>query len=239
MQEASLRRRATRRKGIQMISRTPGRTGLLGAALAMSLVVGACQGNAPTQAPADPTPTATPTPAPTDTPTPAPSPTDVPTPTPTPTASPTPTPTPAPTVPASASVCTGGDAVKRWFADQTPLINFDVYCAVLPKGWYLVKAQVDYVKGGIVVEYKNGSGHTLDLYEGTFCHMYPNPCTSYIVPEIGDIPFGSTLMAELSGGSGLWHASVAPSPGVIYATIGEGMTQAQITAYAAAMHNVG
>jgi len=220
-----------------MISRALGRTGLLGAALAMSLVVGACQGSAPTQAPADPTPTATPTPAPTNTPSPVPSPTDVPTLTPTPTASPTPTPTPAPTVPASAAVCTGSNTIKQWWADQVPLLNFDLYCAVLPKGWGVVKIQVDYVKGGVVAEYANGSGQKVELYEGTFCHMYPNPCSSYIVPEIGDIPFGP-LTAELSGSSGLWQVYVKTAPNAIYAMIGHGTTQAQITAFSADVHLV-
>jgi hypothetical protein len=140
-------------------------------------------------------------------------------------------------VPASAAPCTGSNAVKQWFADQASLLNFDVYCAVLPKGWGVVKVQVDYVKGGVVAEYKNGSGQKVELYEGTFCHMYPNPCSSYIVPEIGYIPFGP-LSAELSGSGALWQVYVKTAPTVIYAMIGHDTTQAQITAFSAAVHVV-
>jgi len=229
-----------------MVSRSTGRAGLLGAALAMSLVLGACQSSNPTPAPT-PTPVATPTatpaatPTPTATPTPAPTATPEYTPTPAPTATPTPAPTAsaAPTLPTAAVPCTGSATVKQWFADQTKLLSFDVYCAALPSGWGVVKVQADYSKGGLVAQYKNGAGYTVNLYEGSFCAMSPNPCSGYWNPVVGPTPFGP-LTGELDGASGMWQVYVSTSnPKVRYSMVGEGMTEAAIKSYSAAVHKVG
>ena len=208
----------------------------------MSLALGACQGSNHTPAPAQSTPTATPTTTPAGAPTPAATPTLTATPTATPTASDTPTaspsPTAAPTLLASAVPCTGSDTMKKWFADQVPLMGFDVYCAVLPSGLGVVKGQVDYDKGGLVVQYKNAAGNTVDVYEGSFCSMSPNPCSGNWTPVVGNTAFGP-LTGELDGSSGLWSITVHTSnPKVMYAMVGSGMDQAAIASYAAAMHKV-
>jgi hypothetical protein len=128
--------------------------------------------------------------------------------------------------------------VKQWFADQVPHLGFDLYCAVLPAGWGVVKVQADYAKGGVVAQYKNGTGNTVDVYEGSFCTMSPNPCSGFWAPIVGPALFGP-LTGELDGGSGSWAVIVHTSnPKVMYAMIGSGMSQAAITAYAAGMHKV-
>jgi hypothetical protein len=129
--------------------------------------------------------------------------------------------------------------VKQWFADQIPLLDFDVYCAVLPSGWSVVKVQSDFDKGGLVAEYKNTLGYTLNLYEGSFCAMSPNPCTGYWDPVVGPIPFGP-FTAPLDGASGHWSVLVHTSnPKVSYEMVGEGMDVAAMKSYAAALHKVG
>jgi hypothetical protein len=128
--------------------------------------------------------------------------------------------------------------MKQWFGDQVPLLKFDVYCAVLPSGWGVVKGQVDYDNGGLVVQYKDAAGNTVDLYEGSFCSMSPNPCSGNWTPVVGNTAFGP-LTGELDGSSGLWSITVHTSnPKVMYAMIGSGMNQAAISSYAAAMHKV-
>jgi hypothetical protein len=222
------------------------------AILVASLTVDACAGSSPTAivvfvtpTPAAATkaaPTATPevTPVPTIAPaaTPAPTPTPAATTTPPPTPVASPTPTAAPTLLASAMPCTGSGTVKQWFADQWSHLAFDLYCAVLPAGWGVVKVQADYTKGGVVAQYKNGAGNTVDVYEGSFCTMSPNPCSGVWGPVVGPVLFGP-LTGELAGSSGSWAVFVhTASPKVMYTMVGSGMTQVAITAYAAAMHKV-
>jgi hypothetical protein len=206
--------------------------------LTISLVFGGCQSATATPTPT-PTPTATPTPVPTPTPTPATTPTPAPTPTPTPEPTASPTPTPAPTLPSSAKSCTGSNAVKQWFADQAAQLSFDLYCAVLPSGWGVVKIQADHAKGGVVAQYHNAAGNTVNLYEGSFCSMSPNPCSGFWSPVVGPTAFGP-LTGELDGGSGSWSIDVhTANPKVMYAMVGSGMSQAAITSFAAAVHKVG
>jgi len=101
---------------------------------------------------------------------------------------------------------------EQWFADQVSHLSFDLYCAVLPSGWGVVAGQVDYAKGGVVVQYKNAAGNTVDVYEGSFCSMSPNPCTGYWSPIVGNTAFGP-LTGELDGSSGLWSVTVhTPTP---------------------------
>ena len=128
--------------------------------------------------------------------------------------------------------------MKQWFADQVSHLSFDLYCAVLPSGWGVVAGQVDYAKGGVVVQYKNAAGNTVDVYEGSFCTMSPNPCSGFWSPVVGNTAFGP-LTGELDGASGSWSVTVHTSnPKVMYAMVGSGMNQAAITSYAAAMHKV-
>jgi hypothetical protein len=231
-----------------MVSRSLGRVGLLGAALAMSLVLGGCNSSTATPAPVQPTltpvPIATATPAPTDTPTPAPTatpaPSDTPTaaPTDTPAATESPTPAPLPTLPASVLPCTGSDGVKHSLADQVPHLSFDLYCAVLPSGWGVVQLQADYDKGGLIAQYKNAAGNTVDVYEGSFCTMSPNPCSGNWTPVVGNTAFGP-LTGELDGSGTSWSIVVHTSNAkVMYTMIGAGMDQATMKSYAAALHKI-
>jgi hypothetical protein len=128
--------------------------------------------------------------------------------------------------------------VKQSFADQVPLLSFDLYCAVLPAGWGVVQVQADYNKGGLVAQYKNAVGNTVDVYEGSFCSMSPNPCSGNWTPVVGPAQFGP-LTGELDGASGSWSVVVHTSnPKVMYTMVGSGMDQAAIKSYAAAMHKV-
>jgi hypothetical protein len=102
----------------------------------------------------------------------------------------------------------------------------------------VVNVQADYIKGGVVAQYKNAAGYTVNVYEGNFCTMSPNPCSGYWNPVVGPTPFGS-LTGELDGASGMWSVTVSTSnPKVRYAMVGEGMDVAAIKSYAAAMHKV-
>jgi hypothetical protein len=128
--------------------------------------------------------------------------------------------------------------VKQSFADQVPHLSFDVYCAVLPSGWGVVQVQADWDKGGLIAQYKTAAGNTVDVYEGSFCSMSPNPCSGFWTPVVGATPFGP-LTGELDGASGSWAVLVhTASPKVMYTMVGSGMDQAAIKSYAAAMHKV-
>jgi hypothetical protein len=170
----------------------------------------------PTQAP-----TATPTPAPTLAPTPTEAPTD------------TPAPTAAPT--SVAAACTGTADHKAFFADAAHALHFNVYCAVLPKGWWLQEGK--YEHGALFVYYKNSAGAGIELNEGSFC-ADPSTCLSGY-PTLGAGSFG-----DMAGTLHLMNPT--PTYGIFvnvhstpaYAIMGVGLTQAKFVQIAAALHRV-
>jgi hypothetical protein len=224
-----------------MIARSLSRIGLLGAALTVSLVLGACGGSTTTPAPtpeptAAPTATLEPTLEPTAEPTPTPTPAPTDTPTPEPTATPTPTPTAAPTLPAAVQACTGSSAIKQALANQVPHFKFALYCAVLPAGWSVVNIAWDYNVPGLQAHYTTKSGYKIDVWEGNICFLSPNPCTGIWNPDIGPQAFGP-LTGDMAGSAGHWTTIVhTTNPKLIYTITGDGMSQAAFQAISAAMH---
>lgn len=142
------------------------------------LVVTACGGDAtspvpggsasppgslpPTMAPTD-EPTETPTDAPTDEPTEAP--TDEPTDAPSPDASGEPVETPA-----GAAACTGSDDNRAFYAAVAADVTWDVYCPVLPAGWFVETGSFRLANGGrLEISYKGPGGQRLEISQGFYC----------------------------------------------------------------------
>jgi hypothetical protein len=120
---------------------------------------------AATDEPAEPTDqpaaeTATPTEEPTATPT------EEPTPTPEESASPSPSPS-AGNGPAAG--CSGTANNRDFYASFAAGVTFDVYCAVLPKGWSVITGSYSIRKGTLQISYKGPNGARFQLDEGKFC----------------------------------------------------------------------
>ncbi len=199
------------------------------AALAIAGLLAGCTsaGATPTPVPtpAPPTPTATPE----ETPTPAPTATPEVTPTPSPTA--TPAPTASPTSPAAA--CTGTADNKTFFAAAAHDLHFDVYCAVLPKGWWVQEGS--YKGSFLQITYKKTGGATLTIWEGAWC-----PPT-YVCAGPGGV-VGPASFDGLSGtlyfNGSTYTLRVGTPANPAYQMFGFGMTQAQFVALAAAVKKV-
>ena len=209
-------------------------------ALMTIAVVGGCSSASVTQPPA---PTASPavqTSAPTATPAQESlAPTDVATPTPAPTATPAPTPTPAPTAtpaptPTSrAWACSGSADSKAFFAKAATLLSFNVYCAVLPSGWWLQEGSYVLPNGGYLeVEYKSSSA-SFEVREGRTCP----PSKVCIGPGA---PLGPATFAGLPGQLYLNATTytLIVSTARPYLMVGSGMSKAKFLALAAAFVKV-
>jgi hypothetical protein len=206
--------------------------------LAAALAVGACTSSSasPTSS-VIPSPQATRTAVETATDVPTPAPTEVPVP-PTAVASATDSPPAASSGPASA--CTGTQANQAFFVEAASQIRFDVYCAVLPSGWYLNAGDYKTANGGqVTVQYKGPGGATLEVAEGAYCTTSPVACSAH-VSSLGNASFGDLTGAlDLTGASPVTYAIyVAPGTQHGYGISGTGMGQAKFAAYAAAMVKV-
>jgi hypothetical protein len=218
------------------------------AAVTVLLAVAACTAAGPTDiivyltptpAPITPTPEITPTPTPTPNPTPTPTPAESgspkPSATPKPTPTPSPTPTPGPGGPAAS--CTGSAGNRDFFVQAANVLQFKVYCAKLPTGWYFASASYEQPNGGFLkVSYKGPNGATFSISEGAFCSGTPSACSPHDA-AIGSAKFGDQggTLDSLSGGFVIY---VAPATLQAYSASAKGMTQATFVAYAVALTRV-
>jgi hypothetical protein len=72
--------------------------------------------------------------------------------------------------PGSADACSGTDNNRDFYADAAHDLAFDVYCPVLPRGWFVDEGEYQLRGGGILqISYKGPGGAALDLLERGPC----------------------------------------------------------------------
>jgi hypothetical protein len=190
----------------------------------------------PASPPAETTaPPATETPAPTEEPPPSDEPTEPP-----PTTPPTPSPpvTPAPTASGGAAgECTGSDDNRAFYAGVADDVAWDVYCPVLPAGWFVDQGSFRLARGGkMEISYKGPGGARLEIREGAYCAGDAGCIPSG--PDAGTASFGGLPARLVDVGGGAWLV-VAEGDGVDWEAKGIGMDGPTLAGYTAAFIPVG
>jgi hypothetical protein len=171
-----------------------------------------------------PSPAATGSPATAFSPTPSPSPSSAPT-----AASPTLTPPPNPD---PAAVCSGSDRNRDFYAAVAEAVDWDVYCPVLPSGWFVDRGTYRLANGGrLEIGYKGPAGARLELREGAFCSE-ADGC----VPdgtEVGEAAFGDRpgILVELADGG--WAVVVDRGARISWLATGRGLDREEFVALVA------
>jgi hypothetical protein len=184
-----------------------------------------------------PSPMASPsdTPLPSDTPVPSPSReariAESPSPAPSPTAPPA-----APAVPSTA--CTGSADNHAFWATVAAKMAWDVYCPVLPSGWYVGDGTYDLSAGGMVqMMLKGPGGATLSMSEGAFCTGDAATCSPHSTvlgsASFGDLPGSLDTLAD--GSLALY---INPGTRVGYMLTETGLSQAGFVSIAANLAKV-
>jgi hypothetical protein len=192
-------------------TREPGQTAEASATVAASSPAGVT----PTAPP--PTPTVTPDPG-----TAAPTATAAATPTASADASDDPSP-----VPGAADACSGSDQNRTFFAQVAAAVTWDVYCAVLPSGWFVEDGSYRLAGGGrLEITYAGPNGARLALSQGAFC-----PDASGCVPagsQRGEAPFADRMgtVIALDGGGTAMIVDRGAIPSWLLVATGLGETQA-------------
>jgi hypothetical protein len=210
------------------------------ATLTAVLLVAACAGTAPTAptpmivyvtlspAPATATPAATPTPATSATAGPSEGPVL------------TEAPSLEPSVPAApGETCSGTANFQALYAEAAAFMHWDVYCPVLPKGWYVKEAEWKGTNGGVVrAVYGGPHGAVIGLAEGSWCTTSPAACA------VNSGALGGGAFGDLAGSLYLYTSPTSyviyVHPGTVhaYAIAGQGITKAAFLQYAAALIKV-
>ena len=88
--------------------------------------------------------------------------------------------------------CTGTSENRDFFASVASAVDWPVYCAVLPAGWFDFGSYSLARGGRMEMTYKGPSGARLELHEGSFCQD-PGGC----VPSGTDS--GTTAFGDREG----------------------------------------
>lgn len=186
----------------------------------------------PTVGPADPSPTAD-----------AGS-TDVPGPTEDPGASPTPAPTSAPEptqrpneTAGPAAACTGSAENRAFYASVAEDVAWDVYCPVLPAGWFVDAGEFKLSGGGrLDIDYKGPAGARLEIRQGAYCRGDDNCIPTG--PDAGTASFGGRPARLVDAGDGRWLV-VAEGGDVNWEVRSSGLSREVAVTLAAAFARVG
>ncbi len=210
----------------------------LAAVVALLVLVAACGGDpttpsaapslSPSAAPATPSPTAEPEPTEEPGPSEEPNPTEEPEPT--DEVEPTPTPRPART-PGPAEICTGNAENRAFYAAVAGQVAWDVYCPVLPAGWFVDAGTFRLAGGGrLEIAYRGPGGARLEIRQGAYCGDDPGCIPDG--PDAGTASFGNRPARLVDLGGGRWLI-VAEGDGVAWEVRTSGLDRATATAYAA------
>ncbi len=137
----------------------------------------------------------------------------------------------------SAAACSGLPTNRDFFASAAGALDWDVYCAVFPDGWFVETGSYRLRDGGqLTIAYRGPNGARLELRQGAFCGD-PSGC----VPsgqEQGQAAFGDrqgTFVALDGGGYAVVVERGAP---ISWLAIGANIDEASFRALAAALHRV-
>lgn len=151
--------------------------------------------------------------------------------------------TPLPTVspspgPGSADACSGTAENRNFYAALAASVAWDVYCAVLPPGWFVDSGSYRLSSGGrLSITYRGPNGARLVIREGSYCAGLPDCIPSGT--DVGSARFGDRDARLLDLGSGSWAVVVA-SAGVVvsWQATGSGMDGPALAGYTAAFARV-
>jgi hypothetical protein len=203
----------------------------------LALLVAACgTTDSPTSAPS----AGSATPAPSDAPGPTGGPTEQPTgeATEPPTGSPSgaPTDTPAPSA-GGADACSGSDENRAFYASVAGDVTWDVYCAVLPAGWFVETGSFRLAGGGkLEISYKGPGGQRIEMRQGTYCAGVDDCIPTG--PDAGSASYGDRPARLVDVGGGSWLV-VAEGGEVDWEAKGLGMDGPTLASHTAAFVLVG
>ena len=160
-----------------------------------------------------------------------------------PQASETPLPTVSPSPrPGSADACSGTAENRNFYAALAASVAWDVYCAVLPPGWFVDSApnsgSYRLSNGGrLSITYRGPNGARLVIREGSYCAGLPDCVPSGT--DVGSARFGDRDARLLDLGNGSWLVVVAPAGAdVDWQATGSGMDGPALAGFTAAFARV-
>ena len=140
--------------------------------------------------------------------------------------------------PGSSDACSGTAENRDFYAALAASVAWDVYCPVLPEGWFVASGSYRLSSGGqLTIAYRGPGGAELDVREGGYCAGQSGCIPSGT--DAGSASFGGLGARLLALGNGSWMVVVAPPGGdAAWQATGTGMDGPTLAAYTAAFAHV-
>jgi hypothetical protein len=138
-----------------------------------------------------------------------------------------------------AAGCSGNHDNRVFFDAIAGQVTWNVYCAVLPDGWFVQTGSFSLRNGGrMTITYRGPGGALLTLEEGNVCEGQANGCPPS-GQQIGPASFGDQagLLLRLDSAAG-YAINVDPGSFPSWSATGAGLDEAAFTALAAALLHV-
>jgi len=145
---------------------------------------------------------------------------------------------PASAAPGPAAACSGSTENRDFFRAAASVLNWTVYCAVLPAGWFVDSGQYRQASGGWVqISYRGPGGARLELHEGAFC----SDSDGCVPPgtDTGDGQFGNKTGTAVALDDGGWAVVVDRGEQISWLAVGTDLDEAAFQKIAAALSPVG
>jgi len=145
---------------------------------------------------------------------------------------------PASAAPGPAAACSGSTENRDFFRAAASVLNWTVYCAVLPAGWFVDSGQYRQASGGWVqISYRGPGGARLELHEGAFC----SDSEGCVPPgtDTGDGQFGNKTGTAVALDDGGWAVVVDRGEQISWLAVGTDLDEAAFQKIAAALSPVG
>ena len=147
-----------------------------------------------------------------------------------------PTDTPAPSA-GSADACSGNDENRAFYEAVAGDVTWDVYCAVLPAGWFVDAGSFRLAGGGkLEISYKGPGGQRIEMRQGTYCAGVEGCIPTG--PDAGSASYGDRPARLVDTGGGTWLV-VAEGGDVNWEAKGLGMDGPTLASHTAAFALVG
>lgn len=141
---------------------------------------------------------------------------------------------PSESVGPGAAACSGSDQNRDFFEDAASVLDWTVYCAVLPTGWFVNSGEYRRAGGGrLEIAYRGPGGARLELHEGAYCAAGDGCVPSGT--DAGEASFGDksgTLVATDDSG---WALIVDADSQISWLAVGTGLDEAEFRALTSAL----
>ncbi len=151
--------------------------------------------------------------------------------------SPSAAPLPSASTLTGASACSGNHDNRTFFDEIAAQVSWDVYCAVLPSGWFVQTGSFSLRDSGrLEITYTGPNSASLSLQEGNFCSQGAGACAPHST-VLGSTAFGDRTGQFVSVGGG-YAVYVDPGDNPSWMASGHGLDQGTFVTLAAALHKV-